>query len=336
MATAHPAPQRRAGSDRPAAHSRHRHDLRRAGRELSRRARRALRAAQLDPLHHLPPGGRGGQHGGGLRQAHRQARHLLRDPRARRHQCQHRIAYRLPGFDAHDPAGRPGGARNHRPRGLPGDRLPPHVRPDGQVGGPDRGCAAHSRAGQPGLPHRAERPAGAGRAGAARGHADRRGRGGRCRPLQDRARRAVGGRHGDAAPDARGGRAADGDPGRRRLERRGLRRHPGLRRGQRPAGVRLVPQPGPDRQPPSQLCRRSRRRRRPGAGQAHQGVRPHRRRRPTARRGDDRRLHAVRPAGAQAEAGACPCRRRGARPRLSGDACRSTAAWRTSPRPPRR
>ena len=33
------------------------------------------------------------------------------------------------------------------------------------------------------------------------------------------------------------GQAADGDPGRRRLERRGLRRHPRLRRGQRPAGA---------------------------------------------------------------------------------------------------
>ena len=84
---------------------------------------------------------------------------------------------------------------------------------------------------------RAERPAGSGRAGAARGHADRRGRGGRCRPLQDRARRAGAGRHGDAARAARGGRAADGDRGRRRLERRGLRRHPRLRRGQRSAGA---------------------------------------------------------------------------------------------------
>ena len=132
------------------------------------------------------------------------------------------------------------------------------------------------------------------------------------------------------------GRAADGDRGRRRLDRQGLRRHPCLRRGQRPAGLRLVPQPGPVRQPPSQLCRRSRRRRRPGAGQAAEGLRPHHRRRPAAGRGDDRRLHAVRPAGAQAEAGACPCRRRGAGPRLPGDACRSTAAWRTSPPPPRR
>ena len=59
---------------------------------------------------------------------------------------------------------------------------------------------------------------GPGRAGAAGGHADRRGRGRRCRSLQDRARRAGGGRHGDAAPAARGGQAAARDPGRRRLD----------------------------------------------------------------------------------------------------------------------
>src|SRR5213592_2725667 len=32
------------------------------------------------------------------------------------HQCQHRIAYRLPGFDAHDLAGRAGRARDLRSR----------------------------------------------------------------------------------------------------------------------------------------------------------------------------------------------------------------------------
>ena len=48
-------------------------------------------------------------------------------------------------------------------------------------------------------------------------------------------------------------------------------------------------------------------------------------------RNDDRRLHAARGAGAAAEAGARPRRRRGARPRLPGRRCRSTAAWRTSP-----
>ena len=45
-------------------------------------------------------------------------------------------------LDADDPAGRPGRARNHRPRGVPGDRLSPHVRPDGQVGGADRAMPA--------------------------------------------------------------------------------------------------------------------------------------------------------------------------------------------------
>ena len=46
---------------------------------------------------------------------------------------------------------------------------------------------------------------GPGRAGAARGHADRRGRGGRCRPLQDRPRGARARRHGEAARNARAG-----------------------------------------------------------------------------------------------------------------------------------
>ena len=147
------APQRRAGPDRSAAHSRDRHDLRRPRRELPRGTRRALCPAQLDPLRHLPPGGRRGQHGGSLRQAHRQARHLLRHPRPGRDQCQHRFAYRLPGFDAHDPARRAGRARGHRPRGVPGNRLSPHVRPDGQVGRPDRGRPPHSRTGEPGIPH---------------------------------------------------------------------------------------------------------------------------------------------------------------------------------------
>ena len=216
------APQWRASADRPAAHPWHRHHLRRAGRELSRGARRALRPAQLDPLRHLPPGRRRRQHGRGLRQADRQAGDRLRDARSGCDQCQHRPAYRLPGFDADDPAGRPGGARDDRPRGVPGDRLPPHVRADGQVGDPDRGRPPHPRADQPGLPSRDERPARAGRGRAAGRHAGRRGRGRRCRPLQDRARRAVDRRHGDLARTARAGRAADGHRRRRRLERRSL------------------------------------------------------------------------------------------------------------------
>ena len=121
-------PHRRPDPGRSAQDPRRRHGLRRAGRELSGRPRRAVRGPQPDPLHHLPAGGRRLQHGRGLWQADGPARHLLRDPRPRRHQCLHRAAYRLPGFDADDPADRPGRPRPDRARGLPGDRLPPHVR----------------------------------------------------------------------------------------------------------------------------------------------------------------------------------------------------------------
>ena len=41
-------------------------------------------------------------------------------------------------FDADDRLHRPGRARHARPRGVPGDRLPPHVRPDGEVDRGDR------------------------------------------------------------------------------------------------------------------------------------------------------------------------------------------------------
>ena len=47
---------------------------------------------------------------------------------------------------------------------------------------------------------------------------------------------------------------------------------------------------------------------------------------------DDRRLHAVRPAGAQAEAGARPCRRRASSAASTSRPCRSTRHGRTSPR----
>ena len=50
---------------------RDRHGFLRAGREFSRRARRALRRAQPHPACGVPAGGRGCLHGGGPRQAHR-------------------------------------------------------------------------------------------------------------------------------------------------------------------------------------------------------------------------------------------------------------------------
>ena len=61
--------------------------------------------------HRLPAGRRRRDDGRGLWQADRPARHLLRHPRPRRHQCLRRRPYRPAGFDADDPVHRPGRAR---------------------------------------------------------------------------------------------------------------------------------------------------------------------------------------------------------------------------------
>ena len=124
----------------------------------------------------MPPGGRGGDDGGCLRQAHRRAGHLHGHARAGSDQRQRRRPYRVPELDADDPVHRPDRARHGRARGLPGDRLPPHVRRDGEMGRADRRRGAHPRARQPRLPCRDVRPPRPGRARLARGHAAGRGR----------------------------------------------------------------------------------------------------------------------------------------------------------------
>ncbi|MFW8643419.1 thiamine pyrophosphate-binding protein [Rhizobium beringeri] len=48
------------------------------------------------------------------------------------------------GSDTDDPVHRAGGARSDGARSVPGNRLSPHVRPDGEVGHRDRGCRPHS------------------------------------------------------------------------------------------------------------------------------------------------------------------------------------------------
>ena len=83
---------------------------------------------------------------------------------------------------------RPGRARHARARGLPGGRLPAVVRRHGQVGGRDRRRRRASPSSSPAPSTRHRRPAGAGRAGAARGHAGRRGRGGGRCPVSSRSR----------------------------------------------------------------------------------------------------------------------------------------------------
>ena len=59
--------------------------------------------AGVDRDGHLPPGRRRSLHGLRRRNDHRQARRLLRHPRPRRDQCQHRRACRDAGFAADDP-----------------------------------------------------------------------------------------------------------------------------------------------------------------------------------------------------------------------------------------
>ena len=76
-------------------------------------------------------------------------------------------------FDADDPPGRPGGARDARPRGVPGDRLPADVRQHRQMGARDRRPGAHPGGDQPRLPHRDRGATGAGGDRPARGCAGR-------------------------------------------------------------------------------------------------------------------------------------------------------------------
>ena len=85
-----------------------------------------------------------------------------------------RRAHRIPGFDADDPVHRPGRQRHHRARSVPGNRLPPHVRPDGQMGRADRPRRSHARnASATRSTSRLSGRPGPGGAGAARRHADR-------------------------------------------------------------------------------------------------------------------------------------------------------------------
>ena len=90
-----------------------------------------------------------------------------RDARRRRR------PHRLPGLDAADPPDRPGRPRDDGARGVPGDRLPPDVRADGEVGGADRRSRPDPRARLARVPRRHLGPPGSGRARAAGGHARR-------------------------------------------------------------------------------------------------------------------------------------------------------------------
>ncbi len=210
------------------------------------------------------------------------------------------------------------GTRLRGARGIPGSRLPAHVRFDRQVGGEHRPRRPHSGAGEPRVSRRHVGAPRTGGAGAARGHAGTGGRRGRRRAVPDHpdASRRVG--HRRAAVDARRVRAPVRHPRRQRLDARGGRGPAALRRGQRPAGGLRIPLPGLLRQPPSQLRGRCRHRPQSEARAARARIRSGHRARSASRRNDHRRLHAAAGAAAEATARACPRRRRGTRPRLSG------------------
>ena len=86
------------------------------------RPRRAPRLA--DPPDHVPARGGGGEHGGGVREADGEARHLLRHARPGLDTRGDRRAHGRPGLDADDPLRRPGAAGAPRSRRVPGARLP--------------------------------------------------------------------------------------------------------------------------------------------------------------------------------------------------------------------
>ena len=231
------------------------------------------------------------------------------------------------------------GARHGGARGLPGDRLSPHVRPARKWVAEIDDRRAHSRIPQPRLPYRHQRPARPGGAGAAGGHADR--------SAADVA---------DAQPyvpvETWPGAGADGAArarccGARQAALPAARRQRlGRRRGRRASSA----SPPPTGLPVGCGFRRQDRFDNghpcyagdvgiginPKLAAAHPRVRPADRRRPAARRDDHRRLHAPRHTDAEAAAGACPCRSRGARPGLSADAADQRDAARVRARRRRR
>ena len=124
--------------------ARHRPCVRRAGRELSRCARWALRRAPEIEAGDLPLRGGRGAHGRSVRQTEGPAGGGDGDARPRRLPWRDRRARRDAGQHAAAAVRRPDPARGCRPRCVPGGRLPADVQPARQVGDPDRPGEAHS------------------------------------------------------------------------------------------------------------------------------------------------------------------------------------------------
>ena len=206
--------------------------------------------------------------------------------------------------------------------GVPGNRLPPHVRAGGQTGPPDRRPAAHPRTRPPRLPRRRFGASGAGgrrppRRRSARARANR-----RRTALRSRAPPPRAGSDNRLARPARRRRTPPSHARRFGLERSRLRRHARVRGSQRAAGLRLVPPSGPVRQRPSQLCRRPLDLRQPAAHGAPRRGRPAARRRRSPRRDHDPRLRRARHPRAAPDTRPHLPRSRGDRPRLPAGAVR--------------
>ena len=214
---------------RPARCPRNRGRVLRAGRELSRAARRSLRLA--DPSDHVPARSERGEHGGGLRQADRPARCLHGHPRAGRDPGGGRSAHRVSGFDTAAASRRAGVVGAGGARGVPGGRLPPDVRPAGEVGRADRPGRSHPRADCTRVHDRLRRPARPGRPRAARGHARRLERRRRRAGIPSHAAEPGRRRHRGAPRAARPRRAALRDRRRRWLDTCGRNRSADLPRG---------------------------------------------------------------------------------------------------------
>ena len=291
----------------------------------------------------MPPRGRRRDDGGGIREADRRPGDLLRDARAGRHAGLRRRAHGLPGRDAAPPLRRPGASRGRGARGVPGDRLPPHVRPAREVGRTGRPGRAHPRADRAGVPRRDLRPTRPGGARAAGGRARRRRRRAGRLAVRAGAGGAGDGRADGGARPARIRRASARDRRWPALERGCRGRSRGLVRGGRDPGRRGVALPGLRRQRGLLLRGPSRRRRRPGAPRppARRG-RPARRRRPP-RGHRDGRLRDHRPSRRGADADPRPSRpgrdrpglRAGARDRVLRAALRRGAPRGRAARPGR-
>ena len=115
-------------------------------------------------------------------------------------------------------------------------------------------------------------------------------------------------------------RAADHAGRRQRVERPRLAADIAISRGERSAGVLLVPPPGHRRQPAAVLCRRSRHRRRAGPGRAVQSRRSGARGRRPDRRDHLAILYADGHPRPGQDADPCACCRRGIGPRVPPDA----------------